>query len=85
LSLKGWETDQVISKELFSDLGFSTLCVFITTTLFIGHLVTSLTVLAIVVVCLVNVIGFMHFWGLTIETVSCINLTIATGLVVDYR
>jgi multidrug efflux pump subunit AcrB len=85
LSLKGWETDQVISKELFSDLGFSTLCVFITTTLFIGHLVTSLTVLAIVVVCLANVIGFMHFWGLTIETVSCINLTIATGLVVDYR
>ena len=26
----------------------------------------------------------MHFWGLTIETFSSINLTIAIGLCVDY-
>ena len=33
---------------------------------------------------LVNVGGFMHFWGLTIDTVSCNNLIIAIGLCVDY-
>jgi Niemann-Pick C1 protein len=75
----------VIARELLSDLGLSTLCVFITTTIFIGHFVTSFTVLIIVVVCMAEVIGFMHFWGLTVETVSCIILTISTGLVVDYR
>jgi predicted RND superfamily exporter protein len=58
----GWETDQVISKELYSDLCLSTLCVFITTTIFIGHFVTSFTVLVVVVVSLVNIVGFMHFW-----------------------
>lgn len=26
----------------------------------------------------------MHFWGLTIDTVSCINLVLAIGLCVDY-
>ena len=26
----------------------------------------------------------MHFWGLTIDTVSCINLILAIGLCVDY-
>ena len=85
MSNSGWETDEVIAKELYSDLGLSTLCVFITTTIFIGHFVTSLTVLAIVIACLINVIGYMHFWNMTIETVSCVVLTISTGLVVDYR
>ena len=26
----------------------------------------------------------MHFWGLTIDVISCINLVIAVGLCVDY-
>ena len=26
----------------------------------------------------------MHFWGITIDTVSCVNLIIAIGLCVDY-
>merc|ERR1711997_786354 len=37
-----------------------------------------------VFITLVNVGGFIHFWGLTIDTVSCINLIIAVGLCVDY-
>jgi hypothetical protein len=58
----GWETDQVISVELYRDLLLSTFCVFVTTTIFIGHFVTSFTVLLVVVVCLVNIVGYMHFW-----------------------
>lgn len=26
----------------------------------------------------------MHFWGLTIDTVTCIQLVLAIGLAVDY-
>ena len=37
-----------------------------------------------VVLSLIDVAGFMHFWGLTIDTVSCVNLIIAIGLCVDY-
>jgi multidrug efflux pump subunit AcrB len=32
----------------------------------------------------VDVIGVMHFWGLTLDTVSCVILVIAIGLCVDY-
>jgi len=28
--------------------------------------------------------GFMHFWNLTIDVISCVNLVIAVGLCVDY-
>jgi len=26
----------------------------------------------------------MHFWGLTVDVISCVNLEIAIGLTVDY-
>lgn len=32
----------------------------------------------------VNVCGFMHAWGLTVDLVSCIALQLAVGLCVDY-
>ena len=37
-----------------------------------------------VLLSLIDVGGFMHFWNLTIDTVSCNNLIIAIGLCVDY-
>lgn len=33
---------------------------------------------------MVTVCGFMQLWGLTIDIVSCIGLTLAIGLCVDY-
>ena len=35
--------------------------------------------LGCVVLTLVNVGGFIHFWGLTIDTVSCTNIIISIG------
>ena len=32
----------------------------------------------------VEVAGFMYLWGLTIDTVTCIQLVLAIGLAVDY-
>ena len=29
-------------------------------------------------------IGFLHFWDITIDTISCINIVVAIGLCVDY-
>lgn len=33
---------------------------------------------------MVNVAGFMQFWGITIDITSCIALQLAIGLCVDY-
>ncbi|TRY67571.1 hypothetical protein TCAL_07821 [Tigriopus californicus] len=32
----------------------------------------------------VDMVGVLHFWGLTIDTISCINIVLAIGLCVDY-
>ena len=29
-------------------------------------------------------VGMLHFWGITIDTISCINIVLAIGLCVDY-
>ena len=65
-------------------MGISLLCVFLTTVILIQNIPVCVMVLLCVVLTLVNVGGFIHFWGLTIDTVSCINLIIAVGLCVDY-
>ena len=79
-----WETDEIIAEELYRNIGLATICVFITTLFLISNVITSLLVMFCVVLSLVDVGGFMHFWGITIDTVSCVNLIIAIGLCVDY-
>ncbi len=59
-------------------------CVGATTLLLLSDLLSSFLVLSSVVLTLVDVAGFMHFWGLTIDTVSACLLIIAIGLSVDY-
>merc|ERR1711915_923963 len=58
--------------------GISLLCVFLTTVVLIQNIPSC------VFLTLVNVGGFIHFWGLTIDVISCVNLVIAVGLCVDY-
>ena len=79
-----WETDEVIAKELYRNIGLAILCIFIVTLLLFGSFFYSILVLLMVVMSIVDVAGVMHFWGLTIDTISCVNLIIAMGLCVDY-
>jgi len=80
----GWETNKVISKELIRNILLAGLCVFIVTLFLISNILTSLLVLVCVVASLVNLAGYMHFWGLTIDTVTTIIMVLAIGLTVDY-
>jgi multidrug efflux pump subunit AcrB len=59
-------------------------CVLITTLLLITNLSTCIMVLSCVVLTIVDVLGGMYFWGLTIDTVSMIDMVLAIGLCVDY-
>jgi multidrug efflux pump subunit AcrB len=58
--------------------------VFIVTLLLIGDIRVSLWVFASVALILVDIVGSMHFWGLTIEMVTSIDIILAVGLAVDY-
>lgn len=80
----GWETNKVIREELLRNLGLALICVFIVTLILIANVRTSLLVFLCVLCTLVDVAGTMHFWNLTIDTVTSIILILSIGLAVDY-
>ncbi|TRY77454.1 hypothetical protein TCAL_08010 [Tigriopus californicus] len=77
-------TMEIISEELLRNIGLALLCVFIATLILIGDLLASIIVVITVVMVLVDVSGFMYLWGLSVDTVAAVLLTIAMGLSVDY-
>ncbi|XP_068204799.1 patched domain-containing protein 3-like [Palaemon carinicauda] len=79
-----WETDKIIVEELYRNMSLALIVVFIVTLILIASISTSILVLICVLFTLVDVGALMHWWGLTIDTVSCIDLVLAIGLCVDY-
>merc|ERR1739844_268373 len=79
-----WEIDEVIGWELQRNLFIAIVCVLITTFVLIADLCSCILVLTTILLNLINVVGFMHFWGLTIDIVAATNIIISVGLCVDF-
>jgi hypothetical protein len=79
-----YEQYQVIDEEMYTNLGLAMAAVLVITLVLIGHPTTSLLVFACVAMTLVDVLGMMWVWGIAIDSVAVINLTLAVGLAVDY-
>lgn len=79
-----WETDEVIGKELWRNLGLAMACVAAITLILLADISICFMVLICVVLTLLDLVGFLHFWDITIDTLSCVNIVLAVGLCVDY-
>ncbi len=54
---------QIIMDELYRNIFLAFACIFVTTLLLLSSIIACLQVLLAVVLTLLNVAGFMHFWG----------------------
>merc|ERR1719350_1778347 len=79
-----WETDEIIGFELWRNISLAMACVFVVTLILLANLPICLMVLLSVVLTLVDIVGFLHFWDITIDIISCVNIVLAIGLCVDY-
>lgn len=79
-----WVTDKLIAQEVQRNVFLALICVMGMTGLLIAELQTCFWIFLCVLLTLLNVCGFMHFWGLTIDISSCIGLELGIGLCVDY-
>jgi Niemann-Pick C1 protein len=75
-----WETDELITAEVYKNVVFSFLCVLATTFLLLANVRVCLFCGLCVIFTLTNVGGMMYFWGLTIDMISFIDLVLAVGL-----
>eukprot|EP00092_Neocalanus_flemingeri_P016672 GFUD01018035.1.p1 GENE.GFUD01018035.1~~GFUD01018035.1.p1 ORF type:complete len:937 (+),score=124.95 GFUD01018035.1:339-3149(+) len=79
-----WEVDEILSAELIRSVALALICVFLIVIFMLANLTGAILVLLCVMFTLVDVMGFMYFWGLTIDTTSCMLLIVCIGLSVDY-
>ena len=79
-----WETFVIIGNEMIMNVSLCMAAVFVITLVLIASPLTAGLVFVCVGASIIEILGAMHFWGLIIDNVSVINLTLAVGLAVDY-
>lgn len=79
-----WYTNKLVGEELLRNLGLSVLAVAIVTLLLIQELQVTFWVISCVIFTLVDLVGSMYLYGLTIEVSTSIMVLLCTGLTVDY-
>ena len=79
-----WESDIIIGAELLRNIGLSITFVVLTTFLLLCNLQICLMVVFMVGLSLVDIIGFLHFWNVTIDVMSAVLIILSVGLCVDY-
>lgn len=73
-----WVTDKVIAQEVIRNLILALVCVMGMTSLLIAEFQTCFWILLCILLTLLDVCGFMYFWGFTIDIVSCIGRYLKT-------
>eukprot|EP00241_Pyramimonas_parkeae_P004525 CAMPEP_0114239316 /NCGR_PEP_ID=MMETSP0058-20121206/8394_1 /TAXON_ID=36894 /ORGANISM="Pyramimonas parkeae, CCMP726" /LENGTH=882 /DNA_ID=CAMNT_0001351487 /DNA_START=50 /DNA_END=2698 /DNA_ORIENTATION=- len=79
-----YEQYKVIGMEAARNLGLCMMAICIVVFLLIVNPVASSLVVFSVGLVVMNVVGYMYFWGLNIDNVTIIMLVLALGLSVDY-
>merc|ERR1719237_271062 len=79
-----WETDEIIGFELWRNIGLAIAAISVITLLLLANVRICVFVICIVVITLTDIVGFLHFWDITIDIISCVNIVLAIGLCVDY-
>ena len=83
-SYGSWEIDKVIFFELWRNLVLAIVCVFVITLVLLSNFTASFLVLICVVFTLIDVVGILHLWGITVDVPSCSCIVMSVGLCVDY-
>ena len=83
-SYGSWEIDKVIFYELWRNLVLAIICVFVITFVLLSNFKASFLVLICVVFTLIDVVGILHLWGITVDVPSCSCIVMSVGLCVDY-
>jgi len=79
-----YEQYKAIEVEAIRNVGSSIAVMGVIIAILLVNPTAVLVVFFCLVLIILNIVGFMHFWGLTIDSVTVIMLVIALGLSVDY-
>lgn len=79
-----FEQYSYIVMMAFELLGLAILAIFIITSTLLGSLRSGTIVLGVVIMILVDVMGVMTLWGVSLNALSLVNLVICVGISVEF-
>ena len=79
-----YEQYKSITSEAIRNVSITLAACFVIIAMLVIEIKTVVSVSLALTMIFVNIVGYMHFWGLTIDSVTVIMLVIALGLAVDY-
>ena len=79
-----YEQYKTIDSEAIRNISVTLAACLVIITILIVDPKTVFAVFLALAMIFVNIVGYMHFWGLSIDSVTVIMLVIALGLAVDY-
>ena len=79
-----WEMDEIITEEMNRNIGLALACITVITFIMLANFKVCFMVLITVILTLIDIIGFLHFWNITIDIFSASGAVLAIGLCVDY-
>ena len=69
-----------LTEDVLRNTLLAVLCIFLVTLLLLSNLLASALVLGCVMLTILDTAGFMYWWGLTIDAVSSLLLTVRTRI-----
>ena len=79
-----WEIDEILASELWFNLSTALVCVLLIVFITLADLCTCLLILSCVLFTMVDVLGLIYLWGMTLDPLTLICNIIGVGLSVDY-
>mmetsp|Transcript_14922 Transcript_14922/g.22227 ORF Transcript_14922/g.22227 Transcript_14922/m.22227 type:complete len:256 (+) Transcript_14922:792-1559(+) len=77
------ESDLILVEQLLYNFMYALLVIFVFSVAVLGHIRYSLLVCLLIAMVDAEVMGFIHFWGLRLNTVTAVQLIMAAGIITD--
>lgn len=79
-----WEIDEILGTEMILNISLALLSVMVIVLIIMGNILISVLVLGCVFLTMIDVLGTLYFWGMTLDQFSLMSTIIGIGLSVDY-
>ena len=79
-----WETEEIVGHQLRQNIGLGLAFVFVVAAVMMANLIVCCMIFTTVTLTLIDIIGFLYFWNINIDILSCIYIVLSIGLCVDY-
>ena len=79
-----WEIEEILAGELLQNLSLALFCVMVIVFITLADIYICLSILCCVIFTMIDVLGILYIWGMTLEPFSLMATIIGIGLSVDY-